>query len=81
MIFSQSSYILGSLVIAILVYLYLNKTRIRITSYNVCYTKLLRYQFCDKLDIIIDSLLERFREKWEVIDTEYFCTVSRNNFV
>ena len=37
---------------------------------------LLPNKHCKKIESVVDTLLKRFREKWEISDTSYFCTMS-----
>lgn len=37
---------------------------------------LIPYEYCDEMENTVNTLFERFRSEWNVLDTSYFCTVS-----
>ena len=37
---------------------------------------LVPYEYKDHIDSIVNTLLDRFRQKWDIVDTTYFCTMS-----
>jgi EAL domain-containing protein (putative c-di-GMP-specific phosphodiesterase class I) len=37
---------------------------------------LVENKYCNEINTIVDTLFNRFREKWEIIDTTYYCTMS-----
>ncbi len=37
---------------------------------------LLPYEYCDKLEFITNILFSKFRERWSISDSSYFCTMS-----
>lgn len=37
---------------------------------------LINYKNADRIDNIINTLLNKFQQKWEIINTEYYCTAS-----
>jgi len=37
---------------------------------------LIKHEYCTEIDNIVEKLLERFRKKWILLDTYYYCTMS-----